>query len=257
MIFVVGGSSGGGFSTKNAVIHVNASLGSTITFSKGGVVVKSLGPTDAFSNADGETADYYYPVKATNYGEWTVTATKNIYTSVKTVEVNAAKQYDVKIIYQLMLYNSGNTYDYPWRIVRYGYAMHLLPSGETLKVNSHGGGGNITPGDGFTIDQKIDLSNYSTFYAHFITSTMVAVSKVCVFASSDFTGHNQFYRLLVDNNHTNILAETITEKSYIPSDGIISCNISDLQGEAYINVGARCVDTRLNLTFEVDRVWLE
>lgn len=105
MIFVVGG---GGFSTKNAVIHANAPLGSTITFSKGGVVVKSLGPTDAFSNADGATADYYYPVKATNYGEWTVVASSGNYSSSKVITVSEVKQYDAILEYSLYLFNHGD-----------------------------------------------------------------------------------------------------------------------------------------------------
>lgn len=106
MIFVVGGGEGG-FSTKNAIIHVNAPLGSTVAFSKGGVVAKSLGPTDAFSNVDGETADYYYPVKATNYGEWTVAGTLGDQSDSHTVTVDAAKQYDIEIIYFLYLYKYG------------------------------------------------------------------------------------------------------------------------------------------------------
>lgn len=248
----------GGFSINTAVIHVNAEAGSTIVFSKGGVTVKTLAPGKAHPNSDGISADYYFSVSPSNYGTWTITATKDIYTSVKTVEVNAAKQYDLKVIYQLMLYNSGNTYDYPWRYVRQG-ANVVLPTGETLKCGPYSGNGNIYPGGGFVIDQTIDLSNYSTLYAHFVLNTIAYTSKVCVFASSTYTGANQIYKLLVENNTSGVLASTIvanTDPSLL-DDGIISCSVSNLQGGAYINVGGRCPDTRSNMVFEVDRVWLE
>ncbi len=248
----------GGFSINAAVIHVNAEVGSTIVFSKGGVTVKTLAPGKAHPNSDGVSADYYFSISPSNYGTWTVTATKDIYTSVKTVEVNAIKQYDLKVVYQLMLYNSGNTYDYPWRIVRKGYNAEL-PSGETLKCGPYSGNGNIYPGGGFVIDQKIDLSNYSTLYAHFVLNTMAYTQKVCVFASSAFTGQNQIYKVLIENNQSDVLAGTITTATdeSLLDDGIISCSVSDLQGEAYINVGGRCPDTLSSMVFEVDRVWLE
>lgn len=98
MIFVVGGS-GGGLSIKNAVIHVKAPIGSTIDFSKGGVVSKSIGPDKAHPNSDGSNADYYYSVKSGNYGTWTITGTLDGDTATESVTVDAAYVYDVEIIY--------------------------------------------------------------------------------------------------------------------------------------------------------------
>ncbi len=100
-IFGVTGTLSGGFSNSDALIHVNAPYGSTVTFAKGGVTVKVLSPSDAFNSVDGETADYYYSVTSTNFGSWTVTATLSGKTVSKTVSVSAAKQYDAKLAFHV------------------------------------------------------------------------------------------------------------------------------------------------------------
>lgn len=98
--FIVRRGGTGGMSVNNAVIHVNAPLGSTVTFSKGGVVAKAINPGKAHTNIDGKTADYYYAINASSFGTWTMTASKTGETSVsKTVTVSAAKEYDVILQY--------------------------------------------------------------------------------------------------------------------------------------------------------------
>jgi len=98
---VTGTLSGGGFSNTDALVHVNAPLGSTVTFAKGGVTVKVLSPSDAFNNVDGETADYYYSIASTNFGTWTVTATLSGVTTSDTVTVSAAEQYNLALTYRV------------------------------------------------------------------------------------------------------------------------------------------------------------
>ena len=98
--FIVRRGGTGGMSANNAVIHVNAPLGSTVTFSKGGVITKTINPGNAHTNIDGKTADYYYAINASAYGTWTMTASKTGETSVsETVTVSAAKEYDVNLQY--------------------------------------------------------------------------------------------------------------------------------------------------------------
>lgn len=98
--FIVRRGGTGGMSVNNAVIHVNAPLGSTVTFSKGGVVTKTINPGNAHTNIDGKTADYYYAINASSFGTWTMTASKTGETSAsETVTVSAAKEYDVDLQY--------------------------------------------------------------------------------------------------------------------------------------------------------------
>lgn len=105
--FIIG-AGGEGLSVNSAVLHVTAPAGSTVTFSKGGVAVRSLGPGRAHTNADGANADYYFPVAPANYGEWTVTATRGTDHTEAVVTVSTNQQYDVVLSYFLYLYQDGN-----------------------------------------------------------------------------------------------------------------------------------------------------
>ena len=94
---MVGGA--GGLSPNAAVIHVTAPVGSTISFSKGGIVAKVLPPEKSHVNAEDNTiAEWYYAVAPSNYGSWTVSAALNGGGSnSRSVSVSSAKQYDVSI----------------------------------------------------------------------------------------------------------------------------------------------------------------
>lgn len=96
---LLGGGNSGGLNPSDALIHANAPLGSTVEFAKGGVTVETITPDKAFANDDGETADYYYPVKTANYGTWTVTATLSSDTASDTVVVDSAEQYDANLTF--------------------------------------------------------------------------------------------------------------------------------------------------------------
>ena len=92
----------GGLSPNNAVIHVTAPVGSTISFAKGGVTAKVLGPEKSHVNADDNTlADWYYSVSSSNYGTWTVTATLSGNTKSDTVTIDSNEQYDLSLSYHV------------------------------------------------------------------------------------------------------------------------------------------------------------
>lgn len=101
------GGGGGGISTRDALIHVTAVIGATITFEKGGVVVKTLDGTKGIPNVAVDVfADYYLSVSSNNYGAWTITATLGDKTLSKTVTVEANEQYDVGLGW-VYIYDSG------------------------------------------------------------------------------------------------------------------------------------------------------
>ena len=106
-VFNMVGGGGGSLNPSDALIHVNAPLGSTVEFATGGVTVKTIDPSKAFANVDGTTADYYYPVKSANYGTWTVTATLTPDTASDTVVVSGAGQYDVKLLETVWIVRNG------------------------------------------------------------------------------------------------------------------------------------------------------
>ena len=98
----------GGLSPDSAVIHVTAPVGSTISFSKGGVVAKVLGPEKSHVNAEDNTlADWYYSVSSSNYGAWSITATLSSYTASKTITIDNVRQYDVVLRYNIYIIEQG------------------------------------------------------------------------------------------------------------------------------------------------------
>lgn len=100
--------SGTNIQNVKAVIHVTAPVGSTISFSKGDIVAKVLGPEKSHVNAEDNTlADWYYAVAPSNYGTWTITATRGLDTASKTVTVDSNKQYDLELPYSLWLVKDG------------------------------------------------------------------------------------------------------------------------------------------------------
>lgn len=163
MIFVVIGG-GGGLSPKNAVIHAKAPIGSTVTFSKSGVVVKTIGPDKAHPNSDGSNADYYYSVKSSNYGTWTITGMLDGDTATESVTVDAAYIYDIEIVY-----------GYYW--VKNGVLVNsMLFSGTTgFKSNGEGYLYLETSDTGWhLVYQDIDVSNYSVLSIKYINDSDAA-----------------------------------------------------------------------------------
>lgn len=97
-----------GLSPNNAVIHVTAPAGSTISFSKGGVTAKVLGPEKSHVNANDATlADWYYSVSSNNYGTWTVTASLDGSTTNESVVIDSNEQYDVHLKYDMYFIENG------------------------------------------------------------------------------------------------------------------------------------------------------
>lgn len=152
------GGGGGGLSPNNAVIHVTAAAGSTITFSKGGVAVKELGPEKSHVNADDNTiADWYYSVSQNNYGTWTVTATRQESSLSDTVSVDSNKQYDI-ILSRFYIFAEGkglvNDFDFG------AYS----PNAVTVSTNKIIWGNSAGVGNQLWFLPTVDLSRFSTLY---------------------------------------------------------------------------------------------
>lgn len=96
----------GGVNIQNgkAVIHVMAPVGSTISFSKSGVVV-FLKPNKSFVDiVDDTIAHWYYSISSSNYGEWTMTATLGTDTASDTMVIDSNKEYQVVLEYRYYLF---------------------------------------------------------------------------------------------------------------------------------------------------------
>lgn len=156
---------GGSMSPNSAVIHVSAPVGSTVTFAKGGVVAKTIPASKAHTNSTtpvytGQTryADYYYTVTQSNYGSWTVTATRGSETASKTVSVSSNLQYDVELTYNLYFIRNG--------VVQSGFTENRAANDSSFTVTKH---------DGYIQTHIEEWFNYGTYY--FTPATSVAAYK--------------------------------------------------------------------------------
>lgn len=239
-----GGS--GGLSANAAVLHVKAPAGSTISFAKGGVVAKVLGPGKSHVNsADSSFADWYYSVTPGNFGSWTVTGANSEGSISQTVTVNAVKQYDVTIQFG-HLYWYGNEYVgitggwnavYAWYDEGYGFNWLSVTKNSGSIVLSAPRQNNA---EGcMATANKVELTRYNTLK---VNVTGVSTTYYCV------------PRIIVSPANTGKVSAASTVQ--VTSNGVASLNIASLSGKYYILF---CLNWTANngcsMTF--DRIWLE
>lgn len=196
---------GGGLSPNNAVIHVNAPAGSTISFSIGGVVAKVLGPGKSHVNAEDNTlADWYYSVSPANYGTWTVTATRGGSTVSKTVSVSAANQYDLELLYGLYFIKDG--------IIQDAFSV-TVPSGNNPLV----------------VTSNYDGLGYTRYYRPYNSSYYGAV-VTCYSPGNEFP--NSYSKLCVDYE---IISCYVYVASDRPSCGFGKANTANSASDWFAN----------------------
>lgn len=159
----IGGGGGGGFPVSDAVIHVNAPNGSTISYSYGGIVVAIQSASDSHINAlNSNTSDWYYPVSTSNYGSWTVTATLNQRSASSIIGVMENKQFDITLVYRLYVYNLGDMFT----TLTGGYepAQNGGTFTNTASYMQFLAAASATERKATTVN-AIDLSNYTDMYA--------------------------------------------------------------------------------------------
>lgn len=102
------GGGGGGLSSTDALLRVQAPAGSTVTITKGSTTKTDQG----HENADDSTVyDYYFIIHQSQFDSttpWTVTATLGNDTASDTVTVNAANEYDIELSFSIYLFKAGD-----------------------------------------------------------------------------------------------------------------------------------------------------
>lgn len=108
MIFNMVGGGGGGLKNTDAVLIVSVPTGSTVTATKGGV---TLTPTIWVQNADNTLDTAIFIVKASTFDSnaWTVAATLGTSTASTTVVIDSAKEYELELSYERILFYNGTT----------------------------------------------------------------------------------------------------------------------------------------------------
>lgn len=234
---MVGG--GGSFNPSDALIHVNAPLGSTVEFSLGGVTAATILPAKAFANVDGETADYYYPVKAANYGAWTVTATLSTDTASDTVTVNAAKQYDVELAFGFFFIKNGVVLSTFTPVIWTGNNQPSITSdygglGYTRLYRAGNANYNaafiayLSPGETFPVTGYSKLNiDYEVINCYVYNAT--DDRPACGLGAGDTTNTNAKW----------YFKQELAENSGTVSRTTVTADISAISGEAFLRLRAR------------------
>lgn len=103
---VAEGGGGSSLPYTDAILHVKAPIGSSLTFTKGSISER-LGPEAAHLNADGVYGDWYYTVPQEAFGDWTVTASLDAKYVSTTMSPSEARQYDAFLEYALRIIQNG------------------------------------------------------------------------------------------------------------------------------------------------------
>lgn len=230
-------TSGGGLNIQSnkAVIHVTAPVGSTISFEYDGIVVAVLGPKYSFVNADDSSvAEWYYSVSSSNYGTWTVTASKTPFSDTQSVTVDSNKQYDVEVSLPIPLYYEGTYYN-------------DLSGGFTTTERRY----NSTSATGKTPT----ITNNTTFFQYLVSKgagTYQTANKIDVTdfgvlrisAKGYITAAN--LRVGADTGATywenSFAAYTSVNSNSAPNRTTFNIDISGLSGQYYITIGASYLD---------------
>lgn len=95
------GGGGSGFSATDAMLRVQAPTGSTVTISKDGTS-KTKDENKAFVLNERPTVSVYvFSISSSQFGTWTVTATRDTESNTDTIVINSAKEYDLYIGYHV------------------------------------------------------------------------------------------------------------------------------------------------------------
>lgn len=243
---MVGG--GGGLNVGRPLIHVNAPVGSTVTFTLSRLIVKSITPDKAFTNSDGVTADYYYSSPAN--GTYTVTATLGTDTTSGTVIVSENKQYDLSLSYSLILFNNG-TETVTWgAYARGGGAQGWSGVAPTVTANT----GYYTvsfpanAGSIFSTADAHDLTGYSTLKALIRHDSAFAQNISFIFGAFDRES-------LTMNGMADAAAKADLGGTNTQEDVTVSVDVSSVSGS--YNVGFAHYAATTDVVNYLKKVWLE
>ena len=223
--FLVRRGGTGGLSPNSAVIHVTAHAGSTISFTKGGVIAKTLGPDKSHvRSTDSALADWYYAVSPGNYGEWTITSTLDNISKSKTVTVGENKQYDV-ILSTLYLFNYGAVPEYTFTR---GGSGSLDTSGNYIYLYADTGAESYAEPT-----TPVDITHYSTLYINVRGASTYGDGRCKLYISKTFS-------------------KSMTAYVSVYSIGQWSLDISGYSGQYYIGMYIR-----YNSNWSAYQIWLE
>lgn len=239
-IFGNGGGSGG-LDNAYAIISVEYPAGSTLTCTNA-----ATGKTYRAGNTYGAWA-----FGVNSNGTWRVTASNSTGESTfHDVAITAEHEaMHIELSYKTFLYNSGDLCRYDWKICRHGNS-YVTPGGDEMYYSSSSPNARVA--NGFFVNQKIDLTDYSTLSAHILE--VEPITDAWLFVTDAVQTSNQIYYYITSN-----VSKIIAKKQFdnpLADDDTVTLDVSNLNGEYYINIGSRALAANSKSTLKVDQVWL-
>lgn len=219
------GGGGGGLSSTDALLRVQAPAGSTVTITKGSTTKTDQG----HENADDSTVyDYYFIIHQSQFDSttpWTVTATLGTQTASDTVLISENAEYDIELSYGFYLYNNGDLrtavtggWSYAAFLSTSNYSAGTLDTahnGTTCYLSANGTNLQISA---VTVN-KIDVTDYNAL-------------RIEV---SDYTFAGSGYREL-DLVSSRGSVSSPAAQVRIESTGTFSVDVSSITGSYYIGL---------------------
>lgn len=249
---MVGGGSGGGLSATDALLRVQAPIGSAISITKGAVTKTDVGHENADDN---RFYDYYFIIHASQFDSitpWTVTMVNGSMTQTDTVIINSANEYDVLFKY-LLLYDYGNEFTDitgGWLFSQNSYPSASLTKNDDNMVLyvSRSGGQNAASGCTYTAN-AIDYTIFSTVkYLYDLAITGSSNADQCSFVARTTAPTNGGYET----------SDPYTANLQAGTNKTGSCDISSATSPFYTAIRAWSITTKgTTVTATIKRIWLE
>ena len=257
---VGGGAGGGSFDVTDAVLRVQAPVGSTVTITKGAVVKTGIGFVNA---ADPSVSDYYFIIKQSEFNStaWTVAASLSGQSASSSIVINESKEFNVALSYRIYLVQNGviNTSLSTWSTNAIKYENNANLNAYAPTVSTSGG---LTIGQAksdkrsgsYATDSSIDLTGYNTLVLEFDVTTVSnsgdAYKFNCVLYANSGSSLPQYQTV---GTTSGILrwAGAVTQ-----TDQSISLNISSLT-TARIGIGASGQNVNTGGTITVKNLYID
>lgn len=225
LVFNMVGGGGGKLKDTDAVLIVTVSTGSTVTTTKGDII---LTPTMWVKAADQTLDCAIFSIPASQFDStnpWTVTATLGTKIASATVLISENAEYDIELSYGFYLYNNGNQYTAVtggWSYAEFldaGYYsvgnLNTAYNGTTCYLSASGPQKQISA---VTVN-KIDVTNYNSLRIEVSNYTFVD------------TGYRNLSLVSSRGGVSSPAAQV-----QISSTGIYAVDISTITGSYYIGL---------------------
>lgn len=206
---------GGSLLPTDAILHVQAPAGSTVTISKGTTTKTDEGHENA---ADPTVYDYYFIIHASQFDSvnaWTVTATLGTETATGTVTIDTADGYDVILNYRLYIQKAGDGLQQEMGYTRSGNNVTVTFADDYIDISAWGSSGNT---------------------AYVGTMTAIDVTEYSKLVVTLDTGINtQGYIGLYPGIYSGTWGTAVASGGF--SAATVEIDISNVSGSYYINIG--------------------